>query len=265
MSRGRCTGVIGLVLVLVACCGPGKSQGVRLDAQAPSRAAGRYPAIFLHPPGGPAGIGFSPLGRYSCDSSYAHAAGMACRLLAWSTHVRVRGERLFQRLPGGDLEFRGEHIDLLELPETAPESCRLETLAVAGRAWILALPEKGPEAAWGAMETFSRKPPSWIEVPRRDPGWRYAMGTASVSIKDEAGSWEVATYRALVELAVSVASRTENLRKQLDAATSGATRVIFDTELRGFCVTGRWSDGKNLYVLGAVPASGARPRLGMDE
>lgn len=243
----------GLSFLLIAC---GGSKSTRLDVQAHSRASKQYLGVFCNPSGGLAGIGFSPLGRYSSDPAYARSIEMACQLLAWSTHVRVKGERLFERTPGGEIEYRGENIKLLELPEIAPESCRLETLEVARHGWIIATQDGGTISSGGAT-TFAAKPPSWISHIPSSRDWQYAMGTAEISFKNEPRSWELATYRALVELAILVKSRTGALEKAAGETLAGASALEVDTVLKGFRVAGRWRDQKHVYVLGKVPTAGA--------
>ena len=71
-----CGGLAGLALLLVTCGGP---RSVQLEAQSHSRLNKRYPKAFCKPSRGLAGIGFSPLGAFSSDSSYARAARSACR------------------------------------------------------------------------------------------------------------------------------------------------------------------------------------------
>ncbi len=83
------------------------------------------------------------------------------------------------------------------------------------------------------------------------------MGTAEISFKDEPSSWELATYRALVELALLVKNRTGALEKAADETLAGASAQEVDTVLKGFRVAGRWRDQKHTYVLGKVPTAGA--------
>ena len=257
MKAASWSGLAGLLFLLVSCSG---SKSARLEAQVPSKADKEYPAIFCNPPGGLAGIGFSPLGRYSSEPAHARAAAMACRLLAWSTHVRVKGERLFEQIPGGALEFRGENIELLEVPEVVPEACRLETLEVVRHAWIVAVPEEGGMVAAGAC-SFSQSPPAWIAATPRESGWLFAVGSAAVSFRDEPGSWDLATYHALVELAFSVKTRTGALQKSTEERLWSATVLEVDTELRGFQIAARWRDRNHVYVLGKVPSSRAVSHL----
>ena len=257
MKAASWSGLAGLLFLLVSC---GGSKSARLEARVPSITGKEYPAIFCNPPGGLTGIGFSLLGRYSSEPAHARAVAMACRLLAWSTHVRVKGERLFEQIPGGTLEFRGENIELLEVPDIAPKSCRLETLEVAQHAWIVAVPEGSSMVAAGAC-SFSQNPPAWIAVTPHQSGWLFAMGSAEVSFRDEPGSWDLATYHALVELAFSVKTRTGALKKSTEQELWSATVLEVDTELRGFQIAARWRDRNHVYVLGKVPSSRAVSHL----
>ena len=249
-------GVAGLAFLLLTCGG----KSVRLDAQVHSTADKSYPGVFCKPSGGPVGIGFSPLGHYTSDSSYVQAAETACRLLSWSTRVRVKGERLFERTPLGALEFRGESFELLDLPELTPESCHLDSLAVDRHAWIVAVPE-GAAVASGGETIFSSEQPGWISEMPRDAGWLYSLGISPISFRNEPGTWEMATYQALVELAASIAPRVGTVDKTSDGRVWSATVHEVDTELRGFEVAGRWRDRSHAYVLARVPAAAAVSRL----
>jgi hypothetical protein len=113
---------------------------------------------------------------------------MACRQLAWSTRVRVKGERLFEQVPGRGAEYRGEHIELLELPEVTPATCRLETLEVAGHVWMAAA-SAGEMLSAGDAASFPREPPCWISLTPVAAGWLHAAGAAALSFKDEPSRW----------------------------------------------------------------------------
>ena len=252
MRAVRWAGVAGLGFLLLTCGG----TSVRLDAQVHSTADKSYPSVFCSPPGGQVGIGFSPLGHYTSDSSYAQAAETACRLLSWSTQVRVKGERLFEQTPMGGLEFRGESFELLDLPDLTPESCHLESLAVDRHAWIVAVPSGGGVADQGAT-SFTRDQPGWISEMPQDAGWLYSLGISPISFRNEPGTWEMATYEALVELAVSVETRAGAVEKTSDGRVWSATVLEVDTALRGFQVAGRWRDRTHAYVLARVPAAAA--------
>ncbi len=249
MNRAAWHGMLALSILLGACVSHKTVQvGVGDHAE-----TSRYPSIFLKPPRGLAGIGFSPLGLYTSDSSYVRAAEMAYRQFAWSSRVRVKGERLFEQVLGGGLAFRGEQIELLDVPATGPESCRLETLAVDRQAWIVALPADRDGGVPKGVDELGRDLPSWVLETPRVAGWFYALGSAVNSFKDEPGSWELATYNALVELAISVGARSEALEQSTLTVVSEASRLVFDSELRGFEVAARWRDQDHVYVLGRAP------------
>lgn len=252
-TAASCSGLVGLALLLVTCGGP---QSVQLDAQIHSRLDKHYPSAFCKPSGGLAGIGFSPLGAFSSDSSYARAAHMACRLLAWSTHVRVKGEKL----GGASFGAGGAKIELLEVPGLMPEQCRLDTMDVAGHGWILATSGVA-KAVFGSRSSFAEKRPSWIRKTPDKKGWYYGRGQVEVSYIDEVGSWELATYQALLDLAFSF-SRIGSRQVEDDGATADAFTMETDVGLRGLRVLKRWRDKRNVYVLIGVPAGGVSFHLG---
>ncbi|MEW6753261.1 MAG: hypothetical protein AB1505_20115 [Candidatus Latescibacterota bacterium] len=218
-------------------------------------ATGSYVTVFCQPTEAPMGTGFGPLGYYGRESGLAQATQMACRLLAWSTRVRVQGERLFQRLPDGQLQFAGESFELLEVPEVTPDSCHLDTVEAGPFVWVIAAPP-GVDVPAGAAG-FPAERPAWITNPPSTPGWLYAAGTAKLSYRNEPGRWEEATYAALVELALSVGSRAGGMELEAADVARGAHVVSVDTVLEGFEVAGRWRDREHAYVLGRVPVSGA--------
>jgi len=248
-------GLLGGALLLTGCASFRSAEGVA--AEKPQR----YPVLFQQETRARLGIGFSSLHRFSPAGSCSLAAETACRALAWSIRVRVQGERLLERTGGGHLEYRGENIALLELPEVTPETCLLETLQVDQRVWVAAVRE-GLPADSGPALIFPSRPPAWIKEVPREPEWHTAVGAARISYKDEPGSWELAAYQALVELAFSVGSRTRSLEKAADGMLLGATILEVDTLLKGFQVVSRWRDAEHAYVLARVPVGGAISLLG---
>jgi len=256
MKRASWGAWVGLLLLGVGC---GGGKAVRLDPSAASQVL--FPSIFCYPPGGLVGIGFNPPGYYYADESFARATERACRLLAWSIHVRVQGERLVEQLATGQMAFRGENFKLLELPEVLPETCHLETLEVKQHAWVIATQE-GSTARVGGWTAFSAERPAWISQLPEQSGWLYSVGLAQISYRDEPGSWEVATYNALIELALSAGSRIAQIDKKADDWLEGASSVAVDTELSGFRVGGRWRDGEHVYVLGKAPTAQVVSHLG---
>lgn len=247
----RFAGGIGWVMLLglAACAGANGSKG----SLAPSRPDKDYPAAFVQADAA-AGVGFSPLNRFRDTPSLDAAVEMARRQLAWSVRVRVRGERLFQRTELGQLEYRGEDISFVEVAEVPDDAVRLDTLKVGGHHWVFA--RAGDSTPKGGA-TFAAAMPVWLSAPPQKVGWLYAGGTAPVSYRDEPGSWDLATYRALVDLAFAVQVRTSRLERSFDGVMVEVTAQNIDTVLQGARVIGRWRDGKNAHVMVGVPAGGA--------
>lgn len=245
----------GLVLLLAAACAGGKE---RAGVQAPSRLDKDYPAAFVQARG-PAGVGFQPLAFRRQDASYEAAVQMARRQLAWTLKVRVQGERLFERTGGGLQEYRGENIQLLEVPDLDPAVCRLDTVETGRHIWVFA--RQAGAAAGAGKARFAAEAPSWLAELPRQKGWYYATGSAPVSYRDEPGSWELATYHALVELALAVQTRTRHLQRTFSGVLTDVNAQIVDTRLEGFGVVGRWRDRGHAYVLARVPISGVASLL----
>ena len=213
----------------------------------------KYPALFCTPPP-KAVVGVSFVSQGYAVTDYTQALDRARRQLSWSKRVRVQGEQLFEQTFRGSAP-RGQKIDLLEVPSIALEACRVDTLLVDDRAWVSV--RLGIEGGWGKWGYFRPDPPGWIETLPRGDKWLYAMGIANAPFKDEASSWELATYRALIDLAVSVGGHMRHSDRVLDQAVRGASILSVDTRMEGFRVAARWRDETHLYVLVRVPRSRA--------
>lgn len=220
----------------------------------------RYPVVFCEPQSGSYGLGFSKLSPRSPKPSCRQAVEMACRSLAWSTHVRVKGERLYEQIAGDRTECRGENIALLDLAEVGPEQCTLDTLLHAPYAWVIATRNSAPPQGWEVVTTLPATAPAWITNMPESPSWYYATGHSQLAYKDEPGSWELAGYNALVELAFSVKSRLKRLDKSEEIQV-GSSIMEVDTALTGVQFIARWRDKEVAYVLARVPVSGAKSHL----
>lgn len=243
---------IGVLLgLLVVSCAGIQTQTIRptytLDSVSFAREK-KYPALFCTPPQQTI-VGVSFVGQGYAVTDYTQAQDRALRQLAWGKRVRIQGEHLSQQTLGG-FEPRGQKIDLLEVPAVALEMCRADTLLVDGRVWISTRFQNIPGGySWGAWGYFISDPPVWIDDMPRNANWHYATGTAKVPFKDEAGSWELATYRALIKLAVNVGWKTRHSDQVVNQMIEGTDILSVDTRLEGFRVAARWRDDENLYVL----------------
>ncbi len=94
-----------------------------------------------------------------------------------------------------------------------------------------------------------------MDTPR-GPEWIFASGSARFSHRDEAGTWEVAAYRAAVELAFSTGLVHRHLEKATEGYAAGASVDAVDARLDGVRVVGRWRDHRHVYVLVATPVPG---------
>lgn len=241
VTAPRVAGAIASLTILLFACG-----GPPLQATKPAR-ENRYPAFFVSGSFEPYGIGMSPIYRDRARSDSV-ATAMALRGLSWARHVRVRGEKLFQVRGVGDLHFRGQDVELLDAAPVRAQSTRLDTCVLDDRVWVVA---QGPGPLCAQTQMFPETKPGWFEELPKKNGWTFAHGVSALSYKDEAGSWEVATYRALVELAVDRSARLGSLERSTTGAVEGAMRVQVDAELVGARIVGRWRDQRNVHVLAA--------------
>lgn len=241
-----------LAVLVVGCASPGSHGPGHPGTPLTTTPGHRYPALFVQGSNVPHGIGFSAVSPCSRDEASARAVTMACRSLSWDLQVRVEGERLVERMPTGYLVFCGESIRLLDVPEITPQTCVLDTQWVGEQVWIVAAPTPGPTPALGAPIQSSPTTPDWIEHPPQEPGFLYAIGVAPATYVDESGSWELAEYRALLDLGFAVNSTVTSLGKALDRSLVGVETIKVDTLLRGFRVVARWRDATHVHVLARV-------------
>ena len=237
--------MLASILLMAGCAGR------RSGSSSAPRAV--YPVAFVSGAYAPHGLGMS----YSLlmDREYADslATDMAIRGLAWATRVRVRGERLFERTGAGDVQYRGQDVELLDVPEIDAATCVLDTCVLGGFVWVSASSGGAHVRLCTEAIPFSVDMPSWVQETPKKPGWIQAQGTAPYYYKDEPGSWEVGTYRALVELAMSQDVTVGSVERVTRGAAIGGMRVAVDFHLSGVRVVGRWRDDRNVFVLVASP------------
>ena len=231
-----------------------------VDSPSETSRLSSYPRLFQQPTSKDQGIGFAPLYPRSMDASYQRAHATARTMLAWSEHVRVAGSRQFEYTPAGHLEFRGEHIDLLEIAPIDSQDCRYDTARVGSFVWIQAYKDDPSRSIDEAVELSETTPP-WIAHPPPDGPMLYALGTARVARSDEPGSWEVATYNALVETAFKNRALLQSLERSEDHRYSGVSVFKVDTVLRGWRIVYRWRDAHHAYVLAGIPRRGITSNL----
>ncbi len=248
---------VWLIVLVVSCAGirtPPIPPTYTLDFVS-SIGKKKYPILFCAPPPQTV-LGISFVRQGYATTNYTQVMDRALRQLSWSKRIRVQGEQLYEQTLRG-FALRGRKIDLLEIPLVTLEACRADTLLVDGQAWVSVRFGTEEDHDWRKWGYFRPDPPGWIKILPKDADWLYAIGTVNAPFKDEAGSWELATYRALINLAVSVGGYMRHGDRILDQAVRGTSILSVDTRLEGFRVAARWRDDTHLYVLVRVPRSGA--------
>jgi hypothetical protein len=155
-------------------------------------------------------------------------------------------------MPSGDLVFCGESIRLLDVPEITPQTCVLDTQWIGEQVWVIASPAAGPSPALGALITLTSTAPGWIDRPPQKAGFCCAAGEAPVAPVNESDAWEMAEYRALVDLGFAVKSLVSSPGKALDRSLVGVETIKTDALLRGFRVMARWRDATRVHILARV-------------
>jgi hypothetical protein len=214
-----------------------------------SIASFQYPTSFIKPVEIRAGYGMAPLYRTSQDVSYHEAASMALRHLSWAYPLRVKGERLYEHGPDGSIDFRGQEVELQESTKPDSASCKLDSIASEGSVWVRALP-KGTTASFeGIHSSMPIDAPSWLLLLPSDADYVYSIGVSKVSYRNEAESWDLATYNAVIELAFTISSKQQHLGKTVVGEQLGMSKITTDVVIKGFRVVERWRSARTLYVL----------------
>lgn len=191
----------------------------------------------------------------SIDHSITTAHNRVSQLLSWERHVRLRGERIFQREADGKLVFKGEHIELVEIDSTGLEVCQIDTVMSAEHVWVSGYcSEVSPTPV--VWKTISSKRPEWLSTLPQDEVNAYAIGIATKGYSDTPGSWQLAAYRSLIELGFSVQGAIESAQWSTESSISSARVMRLNVGFRGFRPIARWADETHVYVLGAVPLAG---------
>ncbi len=186
------------------------------------------------------------------DTAIAYAARDAAYQLSLAEETIVRGERLFETLPGGRVAYRGEVFK--EQPTGTTTACFLDTLVTSEMVLVLASSRAPRSRINGEKGSISPLPPPWIaEIPERD-GMHYSVGMARVYFYEE-HSWQEAENRARQEMAYSILTRQKSLMKGSGQATTGVMATATSVRLHDVQVLARWKSDTVCFVL-------SRARLG---
>jgi hypothetical protein len=211
-----------------------------------------YPEAFRRGAAG-VGVGFAGATAVGQGGAAAPAARMALQSLAYTRQVRVRGERLVEPMPNGAVVFCGESVQAVEAAPVALDSCRLDTLRVAGHVWVTARARPAAPPPQPGLAALAPTMPSWVKSPPATPSARYTVASVPAPADDEASGWEAAERRALIDLAFATSAVASGPRPASDRSLVGVQTLKVDTQLRGFVVVARWRDKQRLYVLARAP------------
>lgn len=210
----------------------------------------QYPNNFIKPVAIKAGYGMAPLYPITQSVSFHEASSMALRQLSWAYPLRVKGERLYEHGPDGSTDFRGQEIELQESTKPDSSSCKLDSIVLGESVWVRALPKGSRRSFDGTQSSMSLDAPTWLSLLPRNTDSVYSIGVSKVSYRNEAASWDLATYNALIELAFTISSKQRHLEKTIvGGEQSGMTMTTTDVVIRGFKVVERWRTARTLYVL----------------
>ena len=209
----------------------------------------QYPTNFIKPVAKKSGYGMARLYRTSQDVSYHEAASMALRHLSWAYPLRVKGERLYEHGPDGSIDFRGQEVELKESVKPDSASCKLDSIALKGSMWVRALPKGSTASFEGIHSSMPIDAPTWLSLLPSDTAHVYSIGVSKVSYRNEAESWDLATYNAVIELAFTISSKQQHLEKTVVGEQLGMTKITTDVVIKGFRVVERWRSARTLYVL----------------
>lgn len=222
-----------------------------------------YPGWFLETPRDAHALFAVGYARDYDDAriAYARARADARTRLRHARRLTLRGEQLFETLPGRGAAFRGDSFT----EEAAIDSLRhvafLDSMQTAGMTLVLAAwhPDGQAvrlDAASAARCPMSAAPPAWTRhAPRPERGVR-AVGVAPRYFYPES-SWDAAERHARQQLALHVTTQFRQLHRFLDGSLHTVMAARTDVVLHHVQVLARWQDDAAAYVL--VEAAAALP------
>lgn len=180
------------------------------------------------------------------ESSVSQAARDAMHQLRIAKETTIRGERLFQMLPGGRTVYQGEVF--MEQPGQAATPCLLDTVEASGMVMVLAASRRPDNYDSEVQIDPQHSPPSWVtDIPKKGTGI-YAVGMARVYYYEE-NSWREAERQARQELAYSIAARQRRLFKGTKESSAGVIASATAVRLTGVQTLERWRSKSVCFVL----------------
>ncbi|MBT5872675.1 MAG: hypothetical protein HOH43_04590 [Candidatus Latescibacteria bacterium] len=191
------------------------------------------------------------------DSSVSQAVRDAMYQLRIAAETTIKGERLFQMLPGGRTVYQGEVF--LEQPGKAATPCFLDTVEASGMVMVLAATRR-PDHYDAEVGTIPQHaPPSWVTDIPKDSNGVYAVGMARAYYYEE-NSWREAERQARQELAYSIAARQRRLFKGTTETSFGVTASATAVRLTGVQTMERWRSESVCFVLIRADSGATAPQ-----
>lgn len=174
--------------------------------------------------------------------------------LRYARRVTIKGEKLFEAVPGHRLAFRGEEFTETGRPDTLTSVAYVDSALAGGMTLVLAVwtPDGEAREVPPSLEgrvSFSEASPPWVRSPGEGEGnMRRAVGIAPRYYHLES-SWRLAEERGRRRLALQAGTNLQGLDRTTERDRHLVQRVQTGVRLRVVQVVARWADKENCYVL----------------
>ena len=207
-----------------------------------------FPVWFFHMPEESGAV--YAVGYARAYAVYESAVAIAVRDAAYQLQIAsgsdIRGERLFQTLPGGQIVYQGEKFEEHPINEVVP--VYLDTVQVGGMILVLAA-SRQPNISLPARRIQpTMTPPDWITTLPDSADAMYAVGMSRMYYYEE-HSWQEAERQARYEMAYSFLTRQRQFLRGTATAEYGVTATATAVQLHGLQVVSRWRSDTMCFVL----------------
>lgn len=207
-----------------------------------------FPAWFFQMPEDDEAV--YSVGYARAYARYDSAATIAARNARYQLNLAIlaalRGERLFQTLPGGQIVYQGEKFE--ERPMGAVNPVYLDTVQVGGMVLVLASSRLPQVSILSTPTLHTISPPSWITTLPDSLNAMYAVGMSRLYYYEE-HSWLEAERQARQELAFSFWTRQRQFLRGTRDEEFGVTASGTSVQLHGTQVVARWRSDTMCFVL----------------